>query len=74
MLPRFDCEEEKKIAGTETEFAAPGEGSELVVTATLRYRKVDQTLLNVLVPDGSARAPVTDMSTATVRIRVEEAP
>jgi hypothetical protein len=40
----------------------------------LHYRKVDQTLLNVLLPDGKARAPVTDMSRATARIRVDRAP
>ena len=68
------CEDESPVAGTETEFRAPAREGELVVTATLCYRKVDQTLLNVLVPDGTARAPVTDMSTATVRIRVEEQP
>ncbi|MFQ5845336.1 MAG: multiheme c-type cytochrome, partial [Planctomycetota bacterium] len=66
------CEDETKVGNTEVEFVAPdgAAGGELVVTATLRYRKVDQTLLNVLYPDGKARAPVTDMSTATARIRV----
>ena len=46
-----------------------GDG-EIVVTAVLRYRKVDQTLLNVMYPRGNVRAPVTDMTTATARIRV----
>ena len=46
-------------------------GRTLEVTAVLHYRKVDQTLLNVLLPDGKARAPVTDMSRATGQIRID---
>ena len=38
--------------------------------AVLRYRKVDQTLLNVIWPDGSVRAPITDMSRATAQIKI----
>jgi hypothetical protein len=68
------CEEETKIANTQAEFPAPEGPEDLVVTAILRYRKVDQTLLNVLYTDGKARAPVTDMSTATARIRVRREP
>jgi len=67
------CEDEVAVANTEAEFAAP-EAGEIVVQATLHYRKVDQTLLNVLVPDGTARAPVTDMSQATATIRIDSKP
>lgn len=66
----WNCESGTGIRNTNAEFPAPAQG-ELVVTAVLHYRKVDQTLLNVLQPDGKARAPVTDMSTATARIRIE---
>ncbi|MHC4952747.1 MAG: cytochrome b/b6 domain-containing protein [Planctomycetota bacterium] len=64
------CEAEREIKGSEADFPAPTGEGELVVTAILRYRKVDQTLLNVLFPDGNVRAPVTDMTKATARIRV----
>jgi len=64
------CSDERKIENSEAEFAAPDKGGDIVVTAVLRYRKVDQTLLNVLFPRGDVRAPVTDMTTATARIRV----
>jgi len=67
------CEAPVGIAGSDVEFVAK-DGEEIVVEAILHYRKVDQTLLNVLEPDGKARAPVTDMSTATARIRIERAP
>jgi hypothetical protein len=50
-----------------------GEG-DLEVVATLRYRKVNQALLNMLVSDGSARAPVTDMTQARAVVRVERSP
>jgi hypothetical protein len=65
----WDCEGSSKIRGDKVEFRAPPAG-ELVVEAVLRYRKVDQTLLNVIWPDGNMRAPVTEMSRATARIRV----
>jgi len=65
------CEEETGVANTDVEFRAPDQGRTLEVTAVLRYRKVDQTLLNVLLPHGKARAPVTDMSRATAQIRIE---
>jgi hypothetical protein len=72
----FECASEVRPVATSRDVAfeaPPGEG-DLVVTATLRYRKVNQTLLNMLKPGGTDRAPVTDMSTATARIRVEKAP
>jgi len=65
-----DCGDESKIGNSEASFEAPSDEGDLVVTATLRYRKVDQTLLNVLFPAGDVRAPVTDMTVATTRIRV----
>jgi hypothetical protein len=68
---RFDCPSQRlPVHGTEVAFEAPPEGSEIEVTATLRYRKVNQTLLNMLQPEGVARAPVTDMASATARIAV----
>ena len=67
----WQCEGSPKIQGTNVEFEAPA-GGELVVEAVLRYRKVDQTLLNVIWPDGSVRAPITDMSRATARIAVRD--
>jgi hypothetical protein len=68
------CSGETPIAGSEVELAVGEDAEEIVVEAVLHYRKVDQTLLNVLLPDGKARAPVTDMSRATARIRVDRAP
>ena len=65
----WNCEGSPKIQGNQVEFEAPATG-ELEVVAVLRYRKVDQTLLNVIWPDGSVRAPVTDMSRATARIKI----
>jgi hypothetical protein len=65
----WDCEGSSKIKGDKVEFTAPATG-ELFVEAVLKYRKVDQTLLNVIWPDGKMRSPVTDMSRATARIRV----
>jgi hypothetical protein len=62
------------IGGSEVEFRAEEAGGEIVVEARLQYRKVDQTLLNFLIPDGTARAPVTTMSTASARILVQRAP
>jgi len=68
----FVCEEPApELRNPEVEFAAPAAG-ELLVEATLQYRKVDQTLLNMLLPHGKERAPVTSMSFATARIRIEE--
>jgi hypothetical protein len=68
------CEEPVGIAGGEVALPAAEAGEEIVVDAILWYRKVDQTLLNVLIPDGKARAPVTEMSRATARIRVGREP
>ncbi len=72
----FDCgcETETKIPEAQGPIDVPEGGGEILITAILRYRKVDQTLLNVLIPDGTARAPVTDMTVATKRIRVLERP
>jgi len=64
------CGGEAEIEGSEAEFKAPAKGGDVIVTAILRYRKVDQTLLNVLYPRGDVRAPVTNMTTATALIRV----
>lgn len=71
----FECVCESAPASRETQvaFDAPA-GADLEVTATLRYRKVNQALLNMLVPAGTDRAPITDMGTATARIRVAPAP
>jgi len=67
------CETSAELGGSRVEMVA-GEGGEIEVEAILHYRKVDQTLLNVLQPDGKARAPVTDMSRATARIRIDREP
>ncbi|MGQ0613383.1 MAG: multiheme c-type cytochrome [Planctomycetaceae bacterium] len=70
----FVCESPPAaLEDARAEFEAPASG-ELVVTATLRYRKVDQTLLNMFDPSGKSRAPVTDMTTVVRRIRIAEAP
>jgi len=68
------CEEPTGIRDAEVELEAPERADVLDVEAVLHYRKVDQTLLNVLLPHGNARAPVTDMTKATARIRIERAP
>jgi len=68
------CQNEVRIPESRAEFQAPASGEDLQVTAVLHYRKVDQTLLNALVKDGTARAPVTDMSRAQALIRVEKRP
>ncbi len=68
------CDAPVAIPGTEVEIAAGEGGEEIIVEALLHYRKVDQTLLNVLQPDGKARAPVTTMSRATARVRIDRAP
>ena len=66
------CGDPKEIQGGKAELVAV-DGGPLEVTAVLHYRKVDQTLLNVLQPDGKLRAPVTDMSHAAARIEVVDA-
>jgi hypothetical protein len=58
----------------ELEIPAPAGVGELTITATLRYRKVNQALLNMLKPDGKDRSPITDMGTVTARVRVDPAP
>ena len=67
------CEGVPAQRATEQTFTAPA-GDDLVVTATLRYRKVNQTLLNMLEPKGTLRSPVTDIASATTRVRVTRAP
>jgi hypothetical protein len=49
-----------------------GERGGLRVRARLRYRKVDQTLLEYLAPGAGLTAPVTDMASAEAFIRVGE--
>lgn len=44
--------------------------SELRVSARLRYRKVDQTLIEFVMPGKGLTAPITDLSTASAVIRV----
>ncbi|HEX5138810.1 MAG TPA: multiheme c-type cytochrome [Planctomycetota bacterium] len=68
------CEDPVGVAGSEVEIAADERAGDIEIEAILHYRKVDQTLLNVLQPDGKARAPVTDMSRATARVRVDRQP
>ena len=71
----FECacgDSPRGIEGGKAEFVVK-DGGPLEVTAVLHYRKVDQTLLNVLKPDGKSRAPVTDMSHASARIELVEA-
>jgi hypothetical protein len=67
----FRCEAPPATREGEVSFPAPAAAGEIEVTAVLRYRKVNQTLLNMLDPTGRLRAPVTDMSTATARVLVE---
>ena len=51
----------------------PGESDEYRVTARLKYRKVDQFLLNFLFgEDVGVTAPVTEISSATATVRVVE--
>jgi len=47
-----------------------GESGELVIEAKLRYRKVDQYLVDFLFPEQGMTATITDVSTASARIRV----
>lgn len=72
----FECGCEQAPAKREGEVTirTPDGHGDILITATLRYRKVNQTLINMLVPDGTAHAPVTDMTTATARVRVERRP
>ena len=63
--PRGDRREEHAFTTPE------GTRGPLTVTATLRYRKIDQYLLNFLFgPEAGLTAPVTDLSTATATIEV----
>jgi len=50
---------------------ADGEATELIVEAKLRYRKVDQYLVDFLFPDQGLTAFITDISSAQARIRVD---
>jgi hypothetical protein len=72
----FACEDGGGIAGSgeAQEFAAPDAPGRMEITALLRYRKVDQTLLNMLRPDGKSRAPVTTMTTVTKVVDVVRRP
>ncbi len=55
----------------EYKFQLPeGAAGELLVKAKLRYRKVDQTLLNFLYADGKMTAPITDISFAEKKVAV----
>ncbi len=51
-------------------FNVPAGAKELIVKARLRYRKVDQTLINYLAPDAGLTAPITDVSFAEAKIKV----
>jgi len=51
--------------------SADGEATELIVEAKLRYRKVDQYLVDFLFPDQGLTAFITDISSAQARIRVD---
>lgn len=56
---------------TEAAFKAPTDGDgALRVSARVRYRKVDQALLNFVSPNKRLEAPITDMAHATATIRV----
>jgi hypothetical protein len=56
----------------EATFRAPeGAAQTLRVEARLRYRKVDQTLINFVAPGKGLTAPITDLSTAKGTIRIE---
>jgi len=52
---------------------AADNGAELFVEAKLRYRKVDQYLVDFLFPDQGMTAAITDVSEASARIRVDAA-
>jgi hypothetical protein len=55
--------------GREVAFPLPEAARGAVtVTARLRYRKVDQTLIEYLYPGKGVTAPITDMASATARI------
>jgi hypothetical protein len=50
---------------------APGREGHYAITATLRYRKVDQFLLNFFYGEGSGvTSPVTDVARASARVQV----
>jgi hypothetical protein len=49
---------------------ASGDGAVVEVRARLRYRKVDQTLIEYLWPGEGLTAPVTDIAAASRRIRI----
>lgn len=55
----------------EYSFAAPaGSLGALTVKARLRYRKVDQTLIDFVAPGSGLTAPITDMSFAEAKIAI----
>ena len=55
----------------EVALAVPADASGgLTVRARLRYRKVDQTLIEYLYPGQGITAPITDMAEAAARIEV----
>jgi len=54
-------------------FPAPPAEGELTVKAKLRYRKVDQTLINYLAPGAGLTAPITDISFAEAKVRLSAA-
>ena len=57
--------------GKEVSVAVPEEvRGPLTVKARLRYRKVDQTLIEYLYPGKGITAPVTDMASCAVQIAV----
>jgi len=59
------------LPAAEVSLTAPGSSAELIVSARLRYRKVDQYLINFLFPDQDMTSTITDVSFAEARIRVE---
>ena len=65
-------DQENPLAPQDVEVVAPQGARELIVTARLRYRKVDQYFLNFLAPGQGLTAPVTDMSWAEARIPLAE--
>jgi hypothetical protein len=61
--------------GKDVEVALPpGAAGTLTVRARLRYRKVDQTLVEFLWPGKGLTAPITDMASAEARIAVTGSP
>ena len=55
------------------ELIAPEGAGELIIRARLRYRKVDQYLVDFLFPDQGLTAHITDMSEAVARVPIIEA-